>query len=62
MELLITLVIALVVIGGILYVVSLLPIDPTIKQIINVVVAIIIVVWVLSLLLGYLPNFPVLRR
>jgi len=62
MELLITLVIALVVIGGILYVVSLLPIDPTIKQIINVVVAIIIVVWVLSLLLGYLPNCPVLIR
>ncbi len=53
---LITLVIYLVVVGAILYIVSLLPIDGTIKKIINVVVVLVILLYVLQIFLGDLPT------
>ena len=47
---LLSLVVALIVIGLLLWVVeSLLPIDPTIKRIIHVVVILFVVLWLLSL-------------
>ena len=49
---LIQLVIALIVVGALLYVASLLPIDATIKKIIQVVVILAVVVWVLEVLAG----------
>lgn len=44
----ISLIVMLVIIGALLYVVSLLPIDPTIKTIINVIVAIAAFIYVLQ--------------
>lgn len=49
---LIQLIIALVIIGAVLYILTLLPIDARIKQIINVIVIVVIVIWLLQLLLG----------
>jgi len=52
---LIQLIVVLIVIGLILYLVeTLLPIDPTIKQIIRVVIVIAVILWLLSLV-GLLP-------
>jgi hypothetical protein len=52
-----TLVIALVVIGVLLWAInSFIPMDAKIKQILNVVVVIVVVLWLLSLFTGYLPN------
>lgn len=51
--LLVQLVISLVIIGLVLWVVGQLPIDDTIKRIINVVVIVCVVLWLLSVLLGY---------
>lgn len=45
---LVSLLIALIVIGAVLYVVSLLPIDATIKRIIQVVAIVAIVIWLLQ--------------
>jgi len=53
---LLQLIVVLIVIGLILYLVeTLLPIDPTIKQIIRVVVVIAVILWLLSLV-GLLPQ------
>jgi len=53
---LIQFIVVLVVIGLVLYLVeTLLPIDPTIKQIIRVVVVIAVILWLLSLV-GLLPQ------
>lgn len=52
---LLQLVVVLIVIGLILYLVeTLLPIDPTIKQIIRVVIVIAVILWLLSLV-GLIP-------
>lgn len=52
---LIQLIVVLIVIGLILYLVeTLLPIDPTIKQIIRVVIVIAVILWLLSLV-GMIP-------
>ena len=54
---LITLVITLVIVGVVLYAINtLIPMDPKIKTILNVVVVIVVLLWVLSLFTGYLPN------
>jgi hypothetical protein len=52
---LLQLIVVLVVIGLILYLVeTLLPIDPTIKQVIRVVVVLAVILWLLSLV-GLIP-------
>ena len=52
---LLQLIVVLIVIGLILYLVeTLLPIDPTIKQIIRVVIVLAVILWLLSLV-GLLP-------
>jgi len=53
---LIQIIVVLIVIGVLLYIVeSLLPIDPTIKQIIRVVILLAVVIWLLALV-GLLPG------
>lgn len=44
---LVSLLIALLIVGGVLYVVTLLPIDGTIKRIIQVIAVIAIAIWLL---------------
>ena len=57
---LISLVVVLIVIGVLLWLVnSYMPMDPTIKQILNAVVVIAVVLWLLSLFVGPLPNIHV---
>ncbi len=59
---LINLVIVLIVIGVLLYVVNLIPfIDGKIKQIINVAVVIVTLLWLLQLLVGPLPDIRIGR-
>ncbi len=59
---LIDLVIVLIVVGVLLWLVNtLIPMDPKIKQIINVVVIIVIVLWLLRMFVGPLPDFHVGR-
>lgn len=63
---LIQLIVVLIVIGLILYLVeTLLPLDPTIKQIIRVVIVLAVILWLLSLV-GLIParigHAEVLRR
>lgn len=54
---LISLVVVLIVVGVLLYVVNtIVPMDGKIKQIINVLVIVVVVVWLLSVLLGGLPH------
>ena len=48
----ISLIIALLVLGLVLYVVNLLPIDGTIKQIIQAVAIVAIVIWVIQTFMG----------
>lgn len=50
---LISLIIALVLIGLVLWAISLLPLDPAIHQIIRVVAIVFVVLWLLSVLTGY---------
>lgn len=59
---LIELIVALIVIGLLLWVVQMLPIDPAIMQIIRVVMVIFVVLWLLSVLLGYSSPFPAHHR
>lgn len=56
MELLITIVIALIVVGLLLWAAESLPIDGTIKQIIRVVVIVFVVLWLLGSVTGYVPG------
>ena len=57
---LITLVITLIVIGVLLYLMNtFLPMDGKIKQIINILVIIVVVLWILSLFIGYAPHIRV---
>jgi hypothetical protein len=60
LELLLSLVIVLLIVGLLLYVINLLPLDPNIRQIIQAIVVIFIVIWLLSILLG-VGQFPALR-
>jgi len=50
---LISLIIALIILGLLLYVVKLLPIDGTVKQIISAVVVVAIVIWLLRAVVGF---------
>lgn len=59
---LIELVIVLIVVGVLLWLVnSYIPMDPKIKQILNVVVVIAVVLWLLFLFVGPLPDIRVGR-
>ncbi len=44
---LVSLLIALIIIGAVLYIVNLLPLDATIKKIIQVVAVVLLVVWLI---------------
>jgi hypothetical protein len=59
---LIQLVITLIIVGLLLYVVNLLPLDANIKQIIRVVVIVFIVIWLLYALMGAGPASYPFRR
>ena len=57
---LIQLVVVLIVVGVLLYVVNtLIPMDAKIKNLLNIVVMIVVVLWVLSLFIGYAPHIHV---
>lgn len=59
---LIDLVIILIVVGVLLWLVnSFIPMDPKIKQVINVVVIIAVVLWLIQLFVGPLPDIRVGR-
>lgn len=64
MPFLIEIIVALVVVGLILWIVEQIPMDAMIARIIRVVVIVVVCLWLLSLLVGYLPpgGFPQLRR
>jgi hypothetical protein len=57
---LISILIFLIILGAILYLIQLLPIDALIKQIIYVIVIVIVLIWLLQALAGGL-HFPALR-
>jgi len=57
---LVSLVVALIVVGVLLWLInSYIPMDAKIKQIINVVVVIAVVLWLISVFLGGLPNIRI---
>ncbi len=59
---LISLIVVLIVIGVLLWLVNTyMPMDATVKQILNAVVIIALVLWLLSLFIGPLPNIHVGR-
>jgi hypothetical protein len=53
---LIQIIVMLIIVGLALWVVSILPIDPAIKQIIRVIVIVVICIWLLYFLVGILPS------
>jgi len=55
MEILISVVIALIIVGVCLWLLELLPIDTTIKTIIRGIIILVVVLWLLGLLLGIAP-------
>ena len=55
---LVEIIILLIVIGLLLWLVNILPIDAQIKQIIKVIVVVVIVIWLLYLLVGLMPAHP----
>jgi hypothetical protein len=61
----IELLIVLIILGLVLYVINLLPIDATIKKIIVAVAVVFVVIWVIEIFLGgagfAVPWFPVRR-
>jgi hypothetical protein len=56
----IALIIFLIIVGALLYIVNLLPIDATIKKIIYIIVIVVIAIYALQMLPAYLPGmrFP----
>ena len=59
---LISLIIVIVIIGVILYLVNqYIPMDGKIKQILNIVVVIALVIWLLTFLIGGVPNIHIGR-
>ena len=53
---LVQLVVSLIVVGLLLWVIQQIPMDPTIARIIRVIVIVVVCLWLLSLLIGYLPG------
>ena len=63
MPFLIEIIVVLIVVGLLLWVVSQIPMDPTIARIIRVVVIVVVCIWLLYFLVGFLPSgFPSMRR
>lgn len=65
MPFLLSIVVALVIVGLILWVVEQIPVDPTIAKIIRVVVIVCVVLWLLTLvipMIGSGPYFPTYPR
>lgn len=61
----IQIIIVLILLGLLLYVVNLLPIDATIKKVIVAVAVVFVVIWVIEIFLGggfAYPFFPPVRR
>ncbi len=50
---LLELIIYLIILGAVLYVVSILPIDSVIKQVIRVLVVVVVCIYILQILLGH---------
>jgi hypothetical protein len=59
---LIELVVILIVVGMLLWLVTQLPLDPTIQNIIRGVVILVVVLWLLRLFVGDLPLLPIRAR
>lgn len=60
---LVEILIVLIVVGLLLWVVEQIPMDPAIARIIRVVVIVLVCLWLISVLLGFLPGYaPLLRR
>ncbi len=59
---LIQIVFVLIIVGLLLWVVQQIPMDATIAKIIRVVVVVVVCLWLLSVLLGYLPSGPYPHR
>lgn len=58
---LLTLIILLVVVGAILFLINkYIPMEPTIKRILNIAVIVIVVIWLLSVF-GLLPNLGAIK-
>lgn len=56
---LITVIVALLVVGVLLWALNALPfIDPNMKQIVRVLVIVVVALWLLGVLLGYAPVLP----
>lgn len=58
---LITIVITLVVVGVVLWLINLIPMQPTIKRIVNAIIVIFIIIWLMKIfgLWSYLSNIHV---
>jgi len=58
---LITIVITLIVVGVVLWLINLIPMQPTIKKIVNTIIVIFIVIWLMKVfgLWSYLTNITV---
>jgi hypothetical protein len=60
---LINVLIALVIVGVILWGVSQIPMDETIRKVIRVIVVVVVVIWLVYFLVGFLPSsLPSYRR
>jgi hypothetical protein len=61
--LLLQILIMLIIVGVALWIVSIIPMDPTIRQVIRVVVIVFVAVWLISLLSGgFSAVGPIFRR
>ena len=59
---LLTLILILVVVGVVMYLINLyVPMDGTIKRIMNIVVIIILLIWLLQVIIGPLPDIRIGR-
>jgi hypothetical protein len=56
---LLQLIIVLVIVGLVLWIISMIPLDPFIVRVIRVVVIVAVCLWLLSLVTGYMPIAPV---
>lgn len=60
---LLSLVVGLIIVGLVLWVIQQIPMDPVIARIVRVVIIVCVVLWLLSVLLGYAGGFAYpLRR
>lgn len=53
---LIQLIVALIIVGLALYILNIVPLDATIKQIIRAVIIVVICIWLLYFLVGFMPS------